>query len=191
MRKLLLAIGFILLMIACGISFAGCGSSRKIEKARKTFDNYQQAAAEYCAAKFPVKESVRFIPGDTITNTVTETKIELVDVECPPSEKGTTIKTEVKYKDRTITNYIHDTVEITKKDSAELRAILGRLQAANDKVQVKTKEAEKWKEKAQSRGKENWYWRGFGLIVLAWFTRKLWLPAGARLFSVLSKLVGK
>jgi hypothetical protein len=186
--KKFLAILFIVLWAACQF---GCGSSRKIEKAKKTFDNYEQAAAEYCATKFPVKESVRFLPGDTITNTVTETKVELVDVDCPPSEKGTTIKTEVKYKDRTITKFVHDTVEITKENTAEIRSLNGKLQAANDNVQEQAKEAEKWKKKAQSRGKENWSWRGVALLALACFTRKLWLPAGARLFGVLSKLVGK
>jgi hypothetical protein len=101
-RKQIILYSVTILIISCN----------PISKAVKTFNANPEQAALYCAVTFPVKDSI--IKGDTvvINDTVTNTIVDSVKVDCPPnSEKVITItKACPPGKTITVTKVITDTV---------------------------------------------------------------------------------
>ena len=114
--------GLLLVLILAVCLCTGCMSERKATNYLKD----KGRLAEVCAAEYPVKESVEFKPGDTVTQVI-ETPGEVVIIYDTVYNEKQIVKIDT-FKARcpaTKSTYysIHDTVYITKENTAKLAAL--------------------------------------------------------------------
>jgi hypothetical protein len=115
--------------------FASCNP---LKKAQQTFDANKPAAAEYCADRFPVKDSL--IKGDTLVTTDT--------VYFKEYENVVTVDT---FRTMPITNtrYITKTIRITdtiiRRDNAREQVLEARLKNTQQVLENNNTVLEKWR----------------------------------------------
>lgn len=185
----------IITIVIIGLMLASCSQSRKLAKARETFDENISEAARYCAAKFPVKETTIYIAGDTIRDTIIQPVTAEIPVICPPSPVDTVIRYRVTIGAPVVTKTIVDTLKITIRDSAQIRVLGDSLTVYKLTLSKSLDKLQKAQEKAARQGKTLfWFWLALivGLLII---TRKLWMPIlgglpamGLKLFSSFLKL---
>lgn len=119
MKNILIAVGILTAFLL------SCSEAKKLDKAKKTFDNHSLEASEYCYLKFPVEASIEYRPGKTITDTleVNNWKLDTLYLQEDGTEK-TRIITEIKYK--TIYKRVVDTVFKSVENTARIKAFEAR-----------------------------------------------------------------
>lgn len=147
--KLLAFISFIIILASCN----------PVSKAIKTLDKNPEAAAIFCATRFPAKDSI--IKGDTIikTDTVENILVDTVQILCPPN--GTeTIKIKAACPpSKTIYINTHTSDTIIRRDRAAETVLSNALTASQTLV---TKLQGQYEDMKDKRDK----WRLYFFILL-------------------------
>lgn len=145
MLWLVAILGIISLLISCS----------QVKRAIKTLDDNRQDAAEYCADRFPVRDSI--IKGDTVTTV--DTSYEMLFITDTVTTKDTVRITITKPVTVTKTKIITDTV--IRENRAAIEACEGREDALNGRLAVLTSENESLEAfKRSMMGKIHipWWW---------------------------------
>jgi hypothetical protein len=128
------------IIVLGAILLLGCNPA---QKAARIFNEDREAAAKYCAEKFPVKDDTLYLQGGIIIDTLIEVRDSLVRVICPKSDTITEVKQVVKFKTITVDKLRIDTVTVIRENKANT----DRLEGEVSKYKA---EAQKWKEKSKS-----------------------------------------
>lgn len=141
--KILLAFSFVALCLM------GCSQSRRIAKAKQTLDNDFFSAAQYCGQKFPIRDTTMYLPGEVRFDTLYQLQDVYIPVDCPPSERDTIIKWNVKEKIRTITKNSVDTIVLVKENIARVA------EAEKERDQAQQETTQRYEAIAKQR---KWLW---------------------------------
>lgn len=163
MKKSIL-LNFIIFYVLCiALALPSCISTQKAISVLEK----RQELPKVCHDKFPVDSQVK-ITSDTVVkhDTVTQKFTTIDTVKAGDTVRITTHKVDVQ----TVTKYIHDTKTITKKDSAEAKVLLNKIDSLNVKLSQEKAETEKANKKVESvtkdykavRSTKRWY---FWIIV--------------------------
>lgn len=145
MLWLVAIIGMIALLMSCS----------PVKKAIKTFDDNRQDAAEYCADRFPVRDSI--IKGDTVTTV--DTSYDMLFITDTVRALDTIRITITKPVTVTKTKIITDTV--IRENMAAIEACEGREDELNGRLSVIIAENENLQAfKRSMKGKVHipWWW---------------------------------
>lgn len=141
------------------IFLIGAFSCNPLKKAQQTFDANKPAAAEYCADRFPVKDSL--IKGDTLVTTDTLYVKEydtIVD----------TIKLKSYYPTKYITKTIRITDTVIRRDNAREQVLANQVRQCNDvQIELIEKNTRLSEQVDEMKGKrDKWRTRFFILLGL-------------------------
>jgi hypothetical protein len=177
--KKILFIGFAALLL---LHFCSCMTARKaVKKVLEDPASKEKVGREWEKENPCANDSVQvFIAGDTllttdtITNTITET------VEVPGKSRVNTV-----YKTITNTRTIHDSIRVTVVDIrrariAEDSANFYRGVIIQKEGQISASEKD-YKSMRSSKRKWQWFSIILLIIIAGFFTRKLWMPAVAKI----------
>lgn len=170
--------------ILAAVILASCTTTRK---AARHFDEHPDKAAEYCATRFPARDTI--IKGDTVTVTdVIFTNPDTVLVECTPD-------TVVRYKaavcppGRIERVTVHVTDTIVRVDMAQLRASQAREDKLREELDAVAAERDSLAEfKRSMRGKVHIPWWVIVLIGIGLAGWAYWRIKAGALNKVINKL---
>lgn len=110
----------ILINILLIIFLASCSQSKKLAKAKGILERPEnrEELAKMCHDNFPCQETIKYIKGEKIIDTVTRDREDIFIVDCPPSTSGTKIEYRYIIKDTIFNINIVDTIEKSIYDSA-------------------------------------------------------------------------
>jgi hypothetical protein len=129
------------LIVLGAILLLGCNPA---QKAARTLAKHPTEAAKFCAEKFPVKDDTLYLQGGVIIDTIVTVKDSLIRVICPKADTVTVVDTKVKFRTVTVDKTRIDTITVIRENKANTAYLESEV--------IKHKgDAEKWKEKAQSR----------------------------------------
>ena len=138
--------------------FASCNP---LKKAQQTFDANKPAAAEYCADRFPVKDSL--IKGDTLVTTDTVYFKEYENVITVD-----TFRTAPVTNTRYITKTIRITDTVIRRDNAREQVLANQVRQCNDlQIELVNKNTRLSEQADEMKGKrDKWRIRFFILLGL-------------------------
>lgn len=158
MNKLILAFGFLLLLIGC----LSCTTQRKAEK---WMNEHHLEASAYCADKFPVQTDTQYIKGETIYDTIFE-PVEIIDTfACPPSDTVVRYQIKIQTKKERVTEVRTDTLIEWRENLAKVVELDLTLQQTNEELKQAKKEA-------STSGKTVYWLIGIVLLMAFWIFRK-------------------
>lgn len=100
---------------ACVFAFIGCNPARKVERAINTLNNNPDKAAQFCANKYPTKDTI--IYRDSL---VLDTLYDLTPVEVDTIYKSDTTIVTITSPAKTIVKTITKIKEITKEPTQKI-----------------------------------------------------------------------
>lgn len=134
---------------ACVFAFIGCNPARKVERAINTLNNNPDKAAQFCANKYPSKDTI--IYRDSL---VLDTLYDLTPVEVDTIYKNDTTIVTITSPAKTIVKTITKIKEITKEPTQKIeeqRQLYLACESRYQKLFVSWEQSEKerksWKER--------------------------------------------
>lgn len=168
----------------------GCSEQRKINKAKDVLSKNPVELARLCNDKFPIQEKVTYLPGRIVFDTLYLDNQIVDSVDCPPSDTTTRIEIRIKYKDRLIKESKVDTLV---KEIPDLYKVMIESNRADSLQKIAAAQADTiyTQEGKLAKKNESIFWLVvLCLAMLAWISRKLWIPAIAKIFTLITKYFG-